>query len=118
MRTEEETSVLLAVLFQRSGETRARISGKTIRKVSDRRLLRSAFINRLTQHLDDRGLSFSELERGGYGLMRTSVLEGAKTITAKHYISTDLKKLRSDPAHFQRLVGELGDQDRDTDDDE
>ncbi len=117
MRTAEETAVLLAVMLKRSGETRARISGKTIRKISDRRHIRAAFINMLTQHLDDLGLNMSELERGGYGLVRASVLEGAKTITAKNYLREDLKKLKKDKGHFKDVLKEIED-DLATDDDD
>ena len=86
MRTPEETALLIALLLKRSEQTRARISEATIRKLSGRRHIRSAFVSMLLQHLDDLGLNMSELSRGGYGVIKASVLEGAPAVTAKKYL--------------------------------
>ncbi len=79
MRTVEETALLLSLILKRSEQTRARISESTIRKVAGRRHLRGAFVNMLKDQLDILGLSMSELDRGGYGLIRASILEGASS---------------------------------------
>ncbi len=93
-RTTEQTAVLLALLFKRANLKRARISEKTIRVLSKRRSLRAVFLQGLRAALDDFGLHMIELDRGGFGLIPVSALDGAQAILAKNYISEDLKTLR------------------------
>jgi hypothetical protein len=93
-RTAEQTAVLLALLFKRANVKRARISEKTIRILSKRRSLRVVFLQALRGSLDDFGLHMIELERGGFGLLPVSALDGAQAILAKNYISDELKTLR------------------------
>lgn len=93
-RTTEQTAVLLALLFKRANLKRARISEKTIRVLSKRRSLRAVFLQGLRVALDDFGLHMIELDRGGFGLLPVSALDGAQAILAKNYISDDLKALR------------------------
>lgn len=92
-RTPEETALLLHRLLSRSEQKRARVSNATIRRLSNRRHLRAAFINLLDAYLEDMGLILLELERGGYGMMYASTLEGAVPITAKKYLKDDLPRL-------------------------
>jgi len=105
MRTAEEAALLLALLLTRSEQTRARVSEKTIRKVSGRRHIRSAFVGMLMDHLADLGINMSELERGGYGLLRSSVLEGAPAITAKTHLADKLKGRK--PINFDDIRKEV-----------
>lgn len=109
MRTVEETALLLALLLKRSEQTRARISEATIRKVAGRRHLRGAFVNMLKDQLDVLGLSMSELDRDGYGLIRASILEGAPPVTAKKHIADVLAKLRQGKLDFDKVREELAD---------
>jgi hypothetical protein len=53
-----------------------------------------AFLESLNRALDDLGIHMIELERGGFGLIPISALDGAQAILAKNYISDDLKELR------------------------
>lgn len=93
-RTAEQAAILIALLFKRADVKRARISERTIRILSKRRSLRVAFLDRLDSELDDLGLHIIELERGGFGLIPISALDGAETILAKNYLSAELKALR------------------------
>jgi hypothetical protein len=85
-RPVSEIALLLAVIFQRSGEKRARISEKTLRLLGRRTKLRSAFIQNLMIELEDYALVLIELDAGGYGLIPSKSLEAAKTITAKSWL--------------------------------
>jgi hypothetical protein len=96
-------------MLKRSGQARARVSEATIRRISQRRHIRAAFVGILLQHLSDLGLNMSELDRGGYGLIRASVLEGAPPVTAKKYIKDVLSKLEEDKIDFDMVRRELED---------
>lgn len=93
-RTAEQTAILIALLFKRANTKRARVSERTIRILSKRKSLRVAFLDRLNSALDDLGIHMIELDRGGFGLIPISALDGAQVILAKNYISDDLKTLR------------------------
>lgn len=105
----EETAVLVASLLQRSQERRARISERTIRLLSRRRTLRDAFKDRLRDELDDLGIHLVQLERGGFGVIPITALDGARAITAKRYMPDELKKLKKAPdeSFFIRLRDEI-----------
>src|SRR5437016_1705177 len=94
MNTTEQTALLIAVLLKRAQVKRARISEKTVRVLSRRRHLRTAFLNRLIGALDDLGVHIVELDRGGFGLLPISALEGAESILAKTYLQNELSELR------------------------
>ena len=123
-RTVENTAILLALLFKRSRVKRARISERTIRVLSKRKKLRVVFLGSLSEALDDLGIHMIELERGGFGLMPISALEGAETILAKTYIGDQLRKLREQEklsrqekvfAEFRTEVSEGEDEEGETD---
>lgn len=118
MRTAEETALLLALLLKRSEQTRARISEATIRKLSQRRHIRSGFVTMLLQHLDDLGLNMSELARGGYGLIKASVLEGAPAVSAKKHLPEILSKLEHGRMDFDEIRRALEGEFADPEDDE
>jgi hypothetical protein len=94
MRTIEQTAILVAVLLKRAEAKRARVSDKTIRVLSKRKTLRVVFLSELVAALDDLGVHMVELERGGFGLIPISALDGAPSILAKNYLSEDLKQVR------------------------
>lgn len=108
MRTTTESALLIALLFKRSGKTRARVSIKTVRKLSQRKYLRVAFIDNLIDELDDLGFIFIELSRGGFGLIPASSLDGAPAITVKKFLKDDLKRLRKEEINFTDIEDELG----------
>ena len=79
----EATALLVALLFKRGGQKRARVSEKTVRVLSKRQRLRRSFVGAVQQHLEDLGLILVDLDRGGFGILPSSGLEGAPALTAK-----------------------------------
>lgn len=106
-RTAEETAILVALLQKRADVKRARISEKTIRVLSKRRTLRTVFLETLGKELDDLGIHMVELERGGFGIIPVSALDGAPAILAKRYLTEDLKKLKRNEEAFARFRAEI-----------
>ena len=117
IRTPEEVAVLTAVMFKRSTHKRARLSLQTIRRVSGRNHIRGAFIQMLTQHLEDLGLNMHELDRGGYGLIPSSALDGAPAITVKRLLSDDLKRLKQGKIDIDDFRSELDEESAPDDED-
>ena len=113
-RTAEETALLIACLMRRSGHKRARISERTIRLLSKRTYLRSAFLEPLKEQLEDTGLLLVEIDRGGYGLIYYSTLDGAPMITAKKLLP---KSERRD-VDFDQLRREVDENTDDSQDDD
>lgn len=110
MRTRQETAILLAVLFRRSGLARVRVSETTIRLLSDRRLLKSSFIADVNDRLADYGIYLIELDTGGYALISAKSLEGAKTATVKRLMPDELDDIRDGlPLDFKKLDKEASD---------
>jgi hypothetical protein len=67
------------------------------------------FLQGLRGALDDFGIHIIELERGGFGLIPVSALDGAQAILAKNYISDDLKTHRQQEKRPTRGSVALGD---------
>lgn len=113
LRDAKETAYLLAVIFKRSGSTRARVSDKTLKLLGYREKLRGSFAERVKEHLSDLGMAFIELETGGYGLMPSKALEAAKAITAKKWMTEDeLDRLRNGkPFDINQLWSEFDEDD-------
>lgn len=99
LRTAEETATLIALIFERSGQARIRISQKTIKFLGYRYKLRSAFVVSVTEALSSYyDITMLELDTGAFGLIRTSSLEGAKAFTAKRMLEELLPDLRKGKA--------------------
>lgn len=77
-RSPHETAILLAVVLKRHGSNRARISEKAVCLIANRPRIRATFVVALKQSLEDFGIILAELERGGFGLMYSESLSGAK----------------------------------------
>lgn len=119
-RTPEETACLLAVILNRSGQSRARVSTKTIKVLGRRKNLRSAFVVSLTTAMADRHeWLLSELDSGGFGAVQAKALEAAKPVTGKRYLTDDERKmLRRDDADLSAFESEaMGQQDVPDEDD-
>lgn len=117
--TAYETALLLAVIVKRSGQARGRVSGKTLKILSRREVLRSAFINEVKLHLFDFNLIMSEIKKGGYGLMKASALEGAKPLLAKNELSEEERiALKDQEVDYEALEDELAEEEEDHSDDE
>ncbi len=106
-RTPAETALLIALLLKRSGQERARISTETLRNLSARRHIRGAFVHLLIKHLNYLGLILIEIDRGGYGLIRSSALHAAPAISARKYLLNDLDRLRQGNMDFNDIRAEL-----------
>ena len=115
-RSPEETALLIALLFKRSGQKRGRVSGNTIRRLGRRQYLRMAFLRALEEQLDDFGFVLLELERGGFGIIPISALDGAPAITAKKYLADDLARLKRGKVDFDDIRSELELDAKDSDD--
>lgn len=117
MRTSRESAILIALLFKRAGKTRARVSTVTVKRLSKRKHLRTAFTEQLMYELEDLGIVFIELERGGFGLLSSTALNGAPTITAQKYLLEEIKMLRTKKMDFDDILKEI-DPELDADEDE
>lgn len=121
VRTVDQTAILLATLLKRSEQTRIRIGAKTVRVASRRTLLRVAFMAPLIETLAQQyGIAMFELDTGGYGLIRMSALEAAKSGTLRRLFSqVERKQLRrNDPALFGEFAQNLEQEELETEDDE
>lgn len=92
MRSVQQAAILLAIILNRSGRSRARVSAKTIKFVGDRGHLRTAFLAQLTDILAEYSWTLSEIDSGGYAAIRTKALEAAKPVTAKRYLTDDERR--------------------------
>jgi hypothetical protein len=106
-RRTADTAILIALLLKRSGNKRSRISDKTLRTVSGRRTIRSVFVDKLKAELEDIGIHLIELDRGGFGLILSSVLDGAPAITAKRFILDEIKAFDSNPEKAEKFRREI-----------
>lgn len=115
MRNAEETALVLAVIFQRSDQNRARLSASTIRVVSGRRHLRGVFLALLGDALGQYGVGLLELDSGGFGLIYMKALEAAKATTAKRYLTPqELRDVRrGNLSAFDREINTQSDTDGD-----
>lgn len=87
----------IALLFKRFGKTRARITDKTFRMLSERVTIRDVFSADVRNKLEDLGISATQLARGGFSLITISALDGAPPITVKKYLAeTPWKSLSDD----------------------
>src|ERR1017187_8357999 len=89
MRNAQQTAILLAIILNRSAQPRARVSAKTIKILGTRKHLRRAFVAELTDTLAEYSWTLSEIDSGGYAVMRTKALESAKPVTAKRWLTDD-----------------------------
>lgn len=119
-RTVAQTALLIAIILNRTGQNRARISAKTIRLLSRRSLLRSTFILELIATLADRHewIMF-ELAIGGYGAVHAKALEAAKPVTAKRWLTDEERKdLRLGKADWEVFEKEAAPQQDQADDED
>jgi len=109
MRSARDVALLIAVLFHRSGERRARVSNSTTRLLAGRRNLRAAFVMELSEVLaTDFDLAMVELDTGGFGITPIKSLEGAKAITAKRLLSeAEVRALRRGSNNLDELRREI-----------
>src|SRR4051794_17665239 len=91
--TASQVAAVVAAMLKRSGQTRARISALTIRKIARRKTLRSAFIRALSDALSEGyGWLLVELATGGFGAVEARALEAAKPVTGNKQLSEDERR--------------------------
>ena len=97
-RTPAESAALIALLFERSGQRRARISTATLETLSGRKPVRNSFVARVQEALSDEfDLVMHEVDRG-FGLLPFSSLDGAPAITPEKYFQSGIsQKVRLPP---------------------
>ena len=119
VRSAEETALLLAVIFKRSGLHRARVSRKTIYLLAGRKHLRGAFLALVIDTLAEYDICLIEID-GGHALIRTKALEAAKPITAKRLLSDEERKAikLGNSLDLSALKKEIADDDESPDDGE
>ncbi|MDR3557147.1 MAG: hypothetical protein P4L55_20530 [Syntrophobacteraceae bacterium] len=120
MRSIEQTAILLAAILNRSKQTRARVSAKTIKILGRRKHLRRAFVAELTDALAEYYWILFEIDSGGYGAVQTKTLEAAKPVTAKRWLldeeRRDLKRDKTEV--WSALEKEATPEEEHADDDE
>lgn len=111
-RPVEETAVILAVIFKRSGLEEARISDQTIRMVSGRKRLEGSFRQNLKDELAEYGLEIVRFDAGDQALIRVSALEAAYTVTAAKTLNAEeLETIRAgEPIDVKPFQSELGEE--------
>ena len=103
-----QSALLVALMFNRSGLKRARLTSKTLCNISGRVSLRSHFIVQLQAELDDLGLILFESGRG-FGLIRYSLLNGAMVLSESSHIPDELADIKDDAEYdFSYIEEELG----------
>lgn len=103
-----QTALLLVLMFNRSGFKRARLTTKTISRISGRTMLRSQFIMQLQAELDDLDMILFETGRG-FGLIRCSLLDGAMVLSEQRWVSEELADIAHDVDYdFGDIKEELG----------
>jgi len=117
-RTAEETACILAVILNRSGQSRARLSAKTVKFVGGRKHLRSAYVVDVTAVLADRfGWLMAELDGGGYGAVQVKALVGAKPVKAVGYLDEEeMRALRKGTLDAEALASREFDDEADQED--
>ena len=89
-RTVEQTALLLAIILNRSKQTRARISTKTIKALANRQQMRCMFIKDLIDTLADRhDWILVELASGGFGAVLARTLEAARPVMTHKFLTED-----------------------------
>lgn len=89
MNSADQTAVLICIAFQRSKQNRCRLSHKSLLRVAGRARCNAVFIVDVMNHAAEYGITMSELETGGYGLLYQRALCGAKTMPASNFLTEE-----------------------------
>jgi hypothetical protein len=109
-RSVEETAIILALIFKRSGLAQARVSDKTIRLISGRKRLEGSFRQNLKDELGEYEMEIVRLDTGDHALIKVSALEAAEPVTAAKTLTPEqMERLRTgEPFDLKQLSDELG----------
>ena len=94
MPSPSETALLIALMLKNSGRRRARLTSRTVKKLSGRDYLKASFVRHLQEELDNLGFVLPELAQGGFGLLPVGALEGAPRITAAIHMDEYLTQMK------------------------
>lgn len=89
MNTADQTALLIATSFQRSSQNRARLSIKSFQRLAGRQRCGSAFLVEVMHNIAEYGVIMVELETGGFGLLYSRALCGAKSLSASNFLSEE-----------------------------
>lgn len=89
MNNAEQTAVLIAIAFQRSKQNRSRLSFKSLLRVACRPRCNAAFIVDVMNQVAEYGIVMVEIETGGFGLLYTRALCGAKAMPASNFLTEE-----------------------------
>jgi hypothetical protein len=107
--TPRQTALLLVTVLSRSGQTRARISAKTIKFLGWRNNLRHAFFNALAIEMLDMDWALFEIS-SGYAAVKLDALQAAKPVTALRWLTPEERQsLRNETFNFDALEREFAD---------
>lgn len=116
--SSEDAALLIATMLHRSGKTRARISDQTLKVISKRKRLKTAFRTEVVEWAEEFGVIMYPLDRGGYGLLSASSMEGAPPLRSGAYISAELSAYKkTGTIDHNALYVELGFEVEEEDDD-
>lgn len=100
----EETALRLALVLQRSGKQKGRVSESTLKLISERQRLRVGFLSQLQIYLNDLSIDFIQLDRGGFAIFNMSIFDGIPSLTAKKYLPKEERKTLSIEAIREELT--------------
>jgi len=84
----EETAALVSLIVHRSGQSRVRVSTKTLKVLSRRERFQARFAEAVRYELEvDHRLIMFELDSGGYAIVTAKAGEAGKAVTGKNYLS-------------------------------
>ena len=110
--TPNTTALRIAYMLSQAGLKKARLSGKTLKLLSDRDRTRVAFVNSVKLCLEDLGYGMIELARGGFAVFESSFLEGVPAITARKYLPrSERETLTDDDLYAEIAVLDLSESD-------
>lgn len=89
MNSADQTAVLIAIAFQRSKQNRTRLSHKSFLRVACRTRTTAAFTVDVMNHIAEYGIVMVELDTGGYGLLYSRALCGARSIPASNFLTEE-----------------------------
>ena len=79
--TAEDTAQIIHSALESFTGTKARLSEKTVKAISNRDKLSPRFILDLFEAVSEYGIVMASLDSGGFGVMWTRVLSAAKALT-------------------------------------
>lgn len=106
----EEIAVMLIAMVRRvggkrGGGSRWRFSDQTLRKVSGRSIVRTAFVDELQEELAQFGYTILPLVNGGYGMIETAATESWPLIAGRDRLTNEFAAMRADDrTTFEQLI--------------